>query len=172
MYSAKLSDWMQIFGMFAIVASLIFVGLQMKQSQEIAIASQYQSRAETAMGFHETAMEYGMSMAYFRMTPIEQWSHDQFHYLVSATLWGWINLDNNHYQYRAGFMDTESWLPYKGQIAVLYADCSIRWIYEAFRKPRARASFSVLLDSMHDPCSPEDAIPPWENGNSLPTDQE
>jgi hypothetical protein len=37
MESVKLDDWMQIPGMFAIVASLIFVGLQMKQSQDIAI---------------------------------------------------------------------------------------------------------------------------------------
>ncbi len=36
MDSAKLNDWMQVLGMFAIVASLIFVGLQMKQSRDIA----------------------------------------------------------------------------------------------------------------------------------------
>ena len=37
MDSAKLNDWMQVLGMFAIVASLIFVGLQMKQSRDIAL---------------------------------------------------------------------------------------------------------------------------------------
>jgi kynurenine formamidase len=46
--SAKLNDWMQVAGIFALVASLVFVGLQMKQSQEIAIAAQYQERANTA----------------------------------------------------------------------------------------------------------------------------
>ena len=34
MGSAKISDWIQIIGIFALVASLIFVGLQMKQSQD------------------------------------------------------------------------------------------------------------------------------------------
>ena len=39
-------------GITAIVASLIFVGLQMKQSQEIAVANQYQARADAALEFY------------------------------------------------------------------------------------------------------------------------
>jgi len=36
MNSARLNDWMQVVGIFALVASLVFVGLQMRQTQEIA----------------------------------------------------------------------------------------------------------------------------------------
>ena len=32
----KINDWLQIVGMFGVIASLIFVGLQMKQAQDIA----------------------------------------------------------------------------------------------------------------------------------------
>lgn len=35
MDSARLNDWLQVIGIFALVASLIFVGFQIKQSQEI-----------------------------------------------------------------------------------------------------------------------------------------
>jgi len=35
MDSSKLNDWLQVIGIFALVASLIFVGFQMKQTQEI-----------------------------------------------------------------------------------------------------------------------------------------
>jgi hypothetical protein len=38
MDSAKVNDWMQVVGIFAVVASLLFVGLQMKQTHEIALA--------------------------------------------------------------------------------------------------------------------------------------
>lgn len=162
MTTSKLRDWLEIVGLFAVVASLIFVGLQMKQSQEIAIASQYQSRAEAVLDFHTIGMESGMSMAYFDMTPVEQWPPEKFHYWVSVKLWGWINLDNNHYQFEAGFMTEESWLTYRQQIASSYAECSARWIYETFRKPKARESFTKLIDSLPDPCSPEDKLPPWE----------
>ena len=36
MDSAKLNDWMQVIGIFALVASLIFVGFQVKQTDDIA----------------------------------------------------------------------------------------------------------------------------------------
>lgn len=38
MDSAKLNDWIQVVGIFALVASLIFVGLQMRQAQNIAMS--------------------------------------------------------------------------------------------------------------------------------------
>lgn len=36
MNSAKLNDWMQVAGIFAVVASLLFVGLQMQQDRQLA----------------------------------------------------------------------------------------------------------------------------------------
>ena len=40
--------WIQLLGMFSIVASLVFVGLEMRQSQRIAIAGQQQARSALA----------------------------------------------------------------------------------------------------------------------------
>jgi hypothetical protein len=47
--SAKTNDWAQIVGRFVLVASLLFVGLQMKQVQEIAWAEAYQERAASSI---------------------------------------------------------------------------------------------------------------------------
>ncbi len=49
MDSAKLNEWMQVIGIFALVASLVFVGLQIKQTHEIALSESYQSRAATVI---------------------------------------------------------------------------------------------------------------------------
>ena len=43
MESAKLNDWMQVVGVFAVVASLVFVGMEMRQSQKIALSAAYQA---------------------------------------------------------------------------------------------------------------------------------
>ncbi len=51
MDSAKLNDWMQVVGIFAVVASLIFVGLQMIQDRKIALAGQYQERSAMAVEY-------------------------------------------------------------------------------------------------------------------------
>jgi len=47
MNSAKLNDWMQVVGIFAVVASLVFVGLQMQQDRSIATVESLSSRSGT-----------------------------------------------------------------------------------------------------------------------------
>jgi len=53
----RMHDWLQIVGMAAVVASLIFVGLQLKQSQEIAIAGQYQARFDSFSGMASSVIQ-------------------------------------------------------------------------------------------------------------------
>jgi hypothetical protein len=45
MDSSKLHDWLQISGLAAVVGSLVFVGLQLKQSDDIALAEAIESAA-------------------------------------------------------------------------------------------------------------------------------
>ncbi|MBT7763962.1 MAG: hypothetical protein HN740_03860, partial [Gammaproteobacteria bacterium] len=44
MKKLEINDFIQIAGMFGIIGSLIFVGLQMKQTQTIALGEQIQAR--------------------------------------------------------------------------------------------------------------------------------
>ena len=53
MDSARLNDWLQIVGMLAIVASLLFVGLQIKQSQSIGEGAQAVAWMEVAVSARE-----------------------------------------------------------------------------------------------------------------------
>jgi len=54
MDSAKLNDWLQVLGIFALVASLIFVGLQMKQTQEIGQGEAAANILESTNSFRNT----------------------------------------------------------------------------------------------------------------------
>ena len=54
MNSAKLHDWLQIVGLAAVVGSLIFVGLQVKQADDIAFAEQGES--SSARGVERRAL--------------------------------------------------------------------------------------------------------------------
>jgi hypothetical protein len=49
MDSAKIRDWLEIVGIFGVIASLIFVGMEMRQSQQIAIATINSQRADTTV---------------------------------------------------------------------------------------------------------------------------
>jgi len=56
----RFSEWKEIaelVGLAAIIASLVFVGLQLKQSQDIALATQYKSRAEATQASTLTHLE-------------------------------------------------------------------------------------------------------------------
>jgi hypothetical protein len=123
--SAKLSDWMQVVGIFALVASLIFVGLQMKQTQNIAIADQYQDRSDAALEYYlaqfqsdqmltQRASEFAArakagGMSEQVAVAIENQG------AVSVTLIYLrfraiiIMFDNYHYQYEQGFLDESAW---------------------------------------------------------------
>ena len=51
MKNASWKDIAEVFGFAAIVASLIFVGLELRQSQRIAVAAQYQVRTGFNLDF-------------------------------------------------------------------------------------------------------------------------
>ena len=57
MNSARLNDWMQVVGIFALVASLVFVGLQMRQTQEIASFEGSADGLDRILSFRELVSE-------------------------------------------------------------------------------------------------------------------
>jgi hypothetical protein len=108
---AKINDWLQLVGFFGIIASLVFVGLEMQQSRQIAIADIYQQRAEmiiqvnsirlTSEILHETRskLEAGDTL-----TGTEQ-------DLLDASWNPGLNYaENNHFQYQLGLLSEEQWL--------------------------------------------------------------
>lgn len=57
MDSAKLNDWLQVIGIFALVASLVFVGFQIKQTQEIGQGEAAAAVLESTNSFRNTIIE-------------------------------------------------------------------------------------------------------------------
>jgi hypothetical protein len=49
MNSSKINDWLQVVGLFGVIASLVFVGLQMRQDREIALSEAYQDRTAISL---------------------------------------------------------------------------------------------------------------------------
>lgn len=131
----KHRDWKSIaelVGIAAIVASLLFVGLQLKQSQEIAIADQYQNRADAALGYYTEMMQSSDTVAYVAnlfVKRIETGAADEsvvsFYEENGATQLAISYLvfrsnitvfDNYHFQYESGFMTEAAWLPFRERL--------------------------------------------------------
>jgi hypothetical protein len=125
-------DLAEIFGHIAIVASLIFVGLQMNQSQEIAIASQYQDRASTAVEYFGSQMQNQRAIEEKGAAIIEDVRSGRASPALekfvkgrspeSVGMWFYENrvffvmLDNFHFQYSNGFMSDEAWDAFRRQL--------------------------------------------------------
>ena len=148
MDSAKLNDWMQVVGIFSVVASLIFVGLQMKQTQEIALAAAYQERATSSidrMIAGASSPEYTSAIAkmdqgdFDSITPQERVSIEQF---LAAYI---VMVENHHYQYLSGFLPEEHWLR---NVAEMRCAFSIPLNRDLIRGWTFRASFQKVLDEI------------------------
>lgn len=57
MKKVSLDIWLQTLGMLGVLGGLVFVGVEMQQSQRIAIAGQIQARNDALMSFLQTPLE-------------------------------------------------------------------------------------------------------------------
>ena len=112
MRTTNWKDVAELMGITAIVASLIFVGLQLKQSQEIAIATQYHQRAALAVENFNAQLESGDLRVWGRISGLDITPDRSVEDAGRIHLMGVTYLtmaDNHFYQYQSGFMDEESW---------------------------------------------------------------
>ena len=150
MDAAKLNDWLQVIGLFGVIAGLAFVGLQMRQDQKIAMSTAYQARAETTIELLLSNSEnpYWLSAqskwaagnAESR-TPEERLSQL---YGSQAML---INYENIHFQYLNGFISDEHWNRVQPLIGNILRSTPVRETYEA--NPTVwRQSFRDVMDGI------------------------
>jgi len=113
----------ELVGIGAIVASLIFVGMELRQSQEIAIASQYQTRtqfnldyiatldaqAAAAQGKMLRSAVLNANLTDDQSAHFSQLSDEEFGKIANNARRIIFIFDNSHFQYQAGFMNEESW---------------------------------------------------------------
>ena len=115
MNSTKLNDWLEIIGIFAVVASLIFVGMELRQAQVIATAQAYQERAIAASEWSTAlaANPVGVS-AYLKIGPGQRREDeltDEERFVGERIHVALFQLyDNTHFQYVNGLLSEELWL--------------------------------------------------------------
>jgi hypothetical protein len=124
MDSAKLNDWLQVVGMFAVVASLIFVGLHMRQDHEIALSGIYQARAQMTIDINlasTSPAEFVSAAAKIYADEIEKITPQELvtlEYNLAATI---VLLENNHYQYETGFLSDSHWARSRRDLHCLFS---------------------------------------------------
>ena len=162
MKNSNWKDIAELIGIAAIVASLLFVGLQMKQSQDIAIAAQYQERANTAIEYYSSFMsDPAISDRGKRM--IENGFYDTFPTAVRESIssetpvaialaylrfrMAMTMQDNNYFQYESGFMSEGAWQSQRNRFQKLFSNELFAATY-LNEKSEYRPSFQQLCDQL------------------------
>lgn len=126
MDSEKLNFWVQIVGIVSVVASLFFVGFQLKQTHEIALAGQYQERSAVAVEYwlgvaQDEAFTRTVGERFIRQlgpfdSDLDDVSPLEFGKRYVYARMTFTMLDNHHFQYTSGFYDDETWAAFRAQL--------------------------------------------------------
>ena len=148
MKSKALNDWMQLFASVGVILSLIFVGVQIRQSREIAIADIYQQRTALLLQNFSFAVppetEYSAWMKDRAGEPLGQDEKLALITRYAARIAYW---ENNHFQYQIGLLPEEQWEASKNSIR---GHASRQTFLDAWESERfqLRKSFADEIDEI------------------------
>jgi len=121
MDSAKVNDWLQVVGLFGVIASLIFVGLEMQQAKQIALSAANQARTDASVEFITTAAtDPVMRSATIKMSSGngDSMTPEEISTYRGLTYANLMIYENLYLQYRNGFLPEGRWLGTRNNIKV------------------------------------------------------
>ena len=155
MKKLDVQDLIQLLGMIGIIGSLIFVGLEMRQSQMIAQAGQNQERMGAATDMVNTMNEVVadfQSLVFENNTNYKDYLSEKeiiqrnfFHIFL-------FTYENDHFQYSRGLMPQEVWSAKLAAFAFFYNNCKMRPIIET-RIQYYSEDFLNIIREIPDECS-------------------
>ena len=153
MKKVGLDTSVQLLGMLGVIASLVFVGLEMRQSQRIALVSQIQERSYSVSAevyaFTEAGLDWFSSK--FSITPISELTIEQKAARNSENV-SWFVYEADYFQYSQGLMTESVWQAKLRAMEVNLKRCEYPEIYEV-RSKLVEAEFKSILDNMPSQCA-------------------
>jgi hypothetical protein len=154
--SESLNDWLQVIGLFGVIASLVFVGLEVKQTREIALSNVYQARANASSeaAFSLAANEAAMTaFTVGRKEGVESLSSHQISAGIGAHIGLMFLWDNSHFQFERGFIPEDHWnrirWEIKGAMRVPFRRSFTEARYEMMR-PSFREMIIEILEELDE----------------------
>ena len=128
MNSAKLNDWLQVIGLFGVMASLVFVGLQMQQDRAIAVSEAYQTRTSISLSLDsELRSNPELVSAALKLFNDDPGFSPEQAFLVTSYIGSLLEMyENLHFQYVNGFLDEEHWNRVRIQIKTVLLSRNVR----------------------------------------------
>ena len=149
MKKVSLDTWIQLLGLMSVLGGLIFVGLQMEQTQQIAIAGQVQARAEMMSTRILNGLEGNLdSNRLFNISSTDFQSLESQEKFVAGQMHTWMGImfENNFAQYQMGLLTDDYWKQQEERIQSWWEKCELR------PSNQQVPSFQAYLDSLPQTC--------------------
>ena len=154
MKKVSLDTWIQLIGIIGIIASLLFVGLEMRQSQKIALAAQQQERASLVTEIIGTFAEANPAISFLDFLNDTLDLSNQNNRAVAETYMYrmWMVYENDYLQYELGLMDEDIWIAKLASMRNIYSRSNYREITERALS-FSSADLLILVDDTNiSPC--------------------
>tara|TARA_B100000482_G_C12525733_1_gene266371 strand:+ start:374 stop:880 length:507 start_codon:yes stop_codon:yes gene_type:complete len=151
----KLNSFLQTIGALGIISSLIFVGMELRQTQKIALNSQNQARTETLIHSAEFLFENDLPVHVWLTQGIKEKDRDT---IATFKHMAWWIYNNDYSQYKSGLMQEDLFEAKKnGPMArnvngKNYLECIISKEVWDLRKNNFQPDFAALINSLSVPC--------------------
>ena len=153
MKKISIDSWVQLLGMFGVITSLVFVGLEMRQSQRIALVSQIQERSYAASNelytFTEANLDWFSSK--FGIPPTTEFTMEQKAARNSENA-SWFFYEADYFQHSQGLMTEPVWQAKLRAMKVNLKRCEYPEIYQV-RSELVDDEFKMILDGMPSQCA-------------------
>jgi len=131
--------WVQLLGMLGVLGGLIFVGLEMRQSQIIAVGNQVQARADTQLAILTTPLEGDQRLLpffSFGSIPNESDLSEEDRLLFEQlTRIRMASLQASWQQFNLGLLPEDAWRLADRRIFIIYDSCQFRDVFERTSQP-------------------------------------
>tara|TARA_Y100000814_G_C12268620_1_gene380926 strand:+ start:429 stop:923 length:495 start_codon:yes stop_codon:yes gene_type:complete len=146
----------QLSGLAGVMASLIFVGLELRQSQTIALAAQQQARTEVFTDLMNSLTESGIN--YQELATTSQGDEQEIAALMNfAHSMLWV-FENDFLQYRLGLVDETLWTSKLNILIANFSSCLGRAVFNQ-RKIGLDKNFVALMeDNLPADCLTDDEL--------------
>ena len=149
MRATNWKDYAELVGIAAIVASLIFVGLEMRQTRSIALAATYQTRADSEMFLMSYIQQPDIRRVWIKVTNDEVLSQEEGWILVGSLNIRFAYLENIHFQMENGMLSEETVNGHLHGISPMFAEPPVVEWWDSGRDSW-RPSFSRYVDEFID----------------------
>lgn len=140
-------------GIFGIIGSLVFVGLELRQSQRIALAAQQQERAALITELIGSFSDANPPISFLNFLNKTLEASDQNKAIAETYVYRlWMVYENDYLQHKLGLMDEDVWQAKLTSMRAVYGRCQYKEVTKFALSFSSQELLRLLESSGNDPC--------------------